>query len=76
MDINTNGNLLISGSIDGNAIVYNLNTAKIIKKHHLFKKQLVIQPCMDAKFNPFNDKLIAFSCWNGQISVYDESIIN
>jgi hypothetical protein len=60
---------MITGSIDGNAVIYNINTTKIIKKFNVFKKQTVIQPCMDAKFHPYIKNKIAFSCWNGLICI-------
>ena len=70
-DINPEGTLLISGSIDGNAFIYNLSTSKIVKKLNIFNKQIVTQPCMDAKFHPHVKNKTAYSCWNGLICIYD-----
>ena len=64
--------MLVSGSIDGNAIIYNLATSKIIKKINVFRKQTVIQPCMDAKFHPNNKNKIGYSCYNGLICIYND----
>ena len=63
--------MLISGSIDGNAVMFNLSTSKIIKKFPVFRNQTVIQPCMDAKFHPIIKNKIGFSSWNGEIYIYD-----
>ncbi len=69
-DINSNGTMMVSGSSDGYAVFYNAQTSKIISKLSLFTKPL-IQPCTDAKFNPYTQNKIAFSSWNGVIKIYE-----
>ena len=76
-DISTNGTLIASGSSDGCAYIYNCDSSKLVNKIDAFNKQLVAQPCMDAKFQPINFmdstqtcQYLALSSWNGEIKIY------
>jgi hypothetical protein len=71
-DINSEGSMMITGDINGYAVMFNLATSKIIKKFPVFRNQTVIQPCTDAKFHPIIKNKIGFSCWNGEICIYDD----
>lgn len=79
-DINGNGSLIASGSVDGCVYVYNCDTSKLVNKVNAFNMDIISQPCMDAKFqhvnrlNSSNESiLLAASCWNGLIKIFDIS---
>ncbi len=70
-DINQSGSLISTGSIDGSVYIYNCQTSKLIKKYDAFNKELVKQPCTDAKFEPFTKKFLAASSWSGLIKIFE-----
>ncbi len=74
-DINKYGSLLASGSSTGHVLIYNLQSSKLIDKLDVFNSTISPVPCMDAKFNHFNDDddskcLLAGSSWNGMIKIF------
>ncbi len=72
IDINSFGTLLASGSSNGNAYIYNIQTSKLVNKIDALNEPIKI-PCMDVKFGKFNnnsDQLLALSFWNGLIKIY------
>ena len=77
-DLNESGALIASGSVDGCIYIYNYETSKLVRRLDAFNMNLIGQPCMDAKFQPFNEfhrsnenQLLAASCWNGAIKAFD-----
>ena len=71
-DLNANGRLMASASSDGCVYLYETETSKLVRKLDAFSKQMVKQPCMDAKFEPISSastNRLAVSCWNGLIKV-------
>ena len=73
-DINSNGNILASGSVDGCAYIYNFHSTKLLSKIDTFNKNIFNQPCMDVKFNSnqsiSNSQFIAMSSWSGEIKIF------
>jgi WD repeat-containing protein 25 len=70
-DLNKNGNVIASGSIDGLVYFYNTHSGNLMYKVDAFKNG-INQPCMDAKFNPNNDNTVAVSSWDGKIKLFDK----
>lgn len=70
-DINQSGSLISTGSTDGCVYIYNCQTSKLIKKFDAFNKELVKQPCTDAKFQPLRKKYLAASSWSGLIKIFE-----
>ena len=72
-DINKHGSLLATGSKDGQCLIYNVQTTKLITSLNSFSKSINSMPCMDVKFNEFNSRnertLLAMSAWNGLIKI-------
>jgi WD40 repeat protein len=78
-DVNSSGNLLASGSLDGSVYIYDVKTSKLLHRVEAFNRKLVDQPCMDVKFKPNqsdqatsstnNRPVIAASCFNGMIKI-------
>lgn len=75
-DINSSGSLIASGSRDGSVYVYNSSTGKLVNKIEAFSKEIVQEPCLDAKFQPcstdgsYSKPVIAASSWNGVIKIF------
>jgi len=70
-DVNQNGSLISTGSIDGCVYIYNCQTSKLIKKFDAFNKELMQQPCTDAKFQPLRKRYLAASSWSGLIKIFE-----
>ena len=72
-DINIYGTLLASASSNGSIFIYNLQTSKLFSRLDAFNKLMLKQPCMDAKFNLFQNgkSLLAVSSWEGLIKIYE-----
>ena len=75
-DLNKHGSLLASGSSNGHAVIYNLQSSKLVYKLEGFSMPVPKFPCMDTKFNSFKknnaDKyFLAASGWNGIIKIYE-----
>jgi WD40 repeat protein len=83
-DLNQTGTLLASGSLDGFVYIYNTSNGKLFDKIDAFNKQIMNQPCMDAKFqsseclsNTYSSncsqerQYLAVSSINGPIKIYE-----
>lgn len=65
-DISPDGNIIASGSSSGEVFFYNYLSGKLISKLKNFQK-----PCIDVSYHPIIPTLMATSCWNGEISLWE-----
>lgn len=71
-DLSASGRMIASASSDGCVYLYETETSKLAQKLDAFSKELVKQPCMDAKFEPVSSsRRLAVSCWNGLIKIVE-----
>ncbi|KAJ8420533.1 hypothetical protein Cgig2_017311 [Carnegiea gigantea] len=62
----SDGEILASGSSDGNIYFYSFGSSNLLKKIKAYD-----QPCVDVAFHPLFPNVIASCSWNGEVSVFE-----
>ncbi|KAL2943929.1 WD repeat-containing protein 25, partial [Bienertia sinuspersici] len=63
---NMNGEILASGSSDGEVHLYSVRSSNLIKKIKVYN-----QPCIDVAFHPVIPNVIACCSWSGNVSLIE-----
>uniref|UniRef100_A0A7N0UY72 WD repeat-containing protein 25 n=1 Tax=Kalanchoe fedtschenkoi TaxID=63787 RepID=A0A7N0UY72_KALFE len=59
-----NGDIIASGSYDGNIYLYNYHSSLLMKKIKVYE-----QPCIDVAFHPIMPNVVATCSWSGDVSI-------
>lgn len=62
----SDGEILASGSSDGNIYFYSFGSSNLLKKIKAYD-----QPCVDVAFHPLFPNVIASCSWSGDVSVFE-----